>query len=494
MTAHNPTKNAIRMLTRRQTLTGMAGSAALIAGAAPARAQAVKKYDAIVVGAGLSGLHSAMILEEAGLDVLMLEGRDRIGGRVYTLMNIPGNPEAAGEFIGPNYARMLDTAYRLKIPLIGPDDIPPSSKKYYRIQGQIIRPDEWCEHKLNVLPEKHRDLLPDQLLSKLSHVNNPLADKPLDDWLKPEYHKYDVPHSQYLRQHLNLSDEIIALMNMIIHSDHIDNTSAINELRRYAVNDFNSKMGKADPSKPGWMMIKGGNSLMPAAMAKSLNNEILKNKTVYGFDDDGDYVNVKCLDGTSYQARQVVCSMPHSVLRDVKFSPRLPTLARESIKDIDYGISIQVHFAIKKKFWEEDGLPMSIWSDESYERFAVIQRGENFTPSSALAYINGNEAYKYDLMTDAQAYAYTINELVKIRPSLEGALEPIMIQSCHRNVHGSGDWVFWRPGQVKKYANHMRNRHGNIHFCGEHTAIMERGMEGAFESGERAAIDLLERA
>lgn len=485
-------KSSVVNLTRRQTL--ITASAAIIAGAAPARAQAIKKYDVIVVGAGLSGLHSAMILQEAGLDVLVIEGRNRIGGRVYTLMNIPGKPEAAGEFIGPNYARMLDTTQRLGLDLIGPEEISPSSKRFYRIKGEIITADNWVNHKLNVLPDEHRELLPSQLLSKLSHVNNPLDGKPLDDWLKPEYHKYDIPHSQYLREYLKLPESIIDLMNVTIHSDHIDNTSAMNELRRYAVNEFNSAMGRANPDKPSWMQIKGGNSLLPAAMTDSLDNEVLLNKSVYGFDDQGDYVSVHCLDGTSYQARQVVCSMPHSVLRHVKFQQRLPKLMEDSIDEIDYGISIQIHYAIKKPFWEEDGLPMSIWSDESFERFAVILRGENNTPSSAIAYVNGNDAFKYNLMSDKEAFAYSMQELERYRPSLKGALEPIMVQSCHRNVHGSGDWVFWRPGQVKKYANHMRQSHGNIHFCGEHTAIMERGMEGAFESGERAALDVLENA
>jgi len=65
-------------LTRRKTLA--IGGAAVIAGAAPVRAQSIKKYDALVIGAGLSGLHSAMILEEAGLNVQVLEGRNRLGG------------------------------------------------------------------------------------------------------------------------------------------------------------------------------------------------------------------------------------------------------------------------------------------------------------------------------------------------------------------------------------------------------------------------------
>jgi len=65
-----------------------------------------KKFDTIVIGAGLSGLNAAMMLQEAGQDVLVLEGRKRLGGRVYTLDHVPGKPEAAGEYVGANYARM----------------------------------------------------------------------------------------------------------------------------------------------------------------------------------------------------------------------------------------------------------------------------------------------------------------------------------------------------------------------------------------------------
>lgn len=122
---------------------------------------------------------------------------------------------------------------------------------------------------------------------------------------------------------------------------------------------------------------------------------------------------------------------------------------------------------------------------------SALWRGEEGEATSAIAFINGDEAFKYNFMTDEQVAAYTIQELVKVRPSLQGSLEPVLVQSCHRDVHGAGDWVFWQPGQVTDYGNNMREPRGGIHFCGEHTAIMERGMEGAFESGERAAFDIL---
>ncbi|MEM1261745.1 MAG: FAD-dependent oxidoreductase [Pseudomonadota bacterium] len=478
-------------LSRRQVIGGAA--AALAVGARSAVAQP-QRFDAIVIGSGLSGLHAASLLEEFGLSVQVLEGRQRIGGRVYTLMDIPGKPEAAGELIGGNYARMIDAARRMGLELYEPTDpLGSGSSRFYRIRGENILPDDWTEHRLNPMQGDDRQIMPDRMLWTLSHRDNPLSGRPLDDWIKPEFAKYDIPHSDYMKKFLGFNDETIRLMNVVIHTDHINNTSALHELRRYAVGEFNRRMSEARADLPSVQKIKGGNSLLPRAMADQLENGVALGKTVIAVDDQGKSVRVHCLDGSSYEASQVVCSVPYPILDRIKFAPRLPQRMEAAVAEIDYGISIQVHFLIKRRFWEDDGLPMNIWSDESFERFAVLRRGENNEPSSAIAFVNGNEAYKYDFMTDAEAAKYTMRELEKVRPSLAGALEPILVQSCHRSVHGAGDWVFWRPGQVGKFAPYMRESHGNVHFAGEHTALLERGMEGAFESGERAAHDVLSR-
>ena len=467
------------------------GSGSIASAFIPRIAGAQTGHDVIVVGAGLSGLHAAMLLEEQGLSVLTLEGRDRIGGRVYTLMDVPGRPEAAGELMGANYARMINAAKGLELELIEPQRLGAASGTYYHIRGTDILAEEWPDHALNPLEGDDREVLPNRMLFTLSHKNNPLSGRPLDDWIKPEFQRFDIPQDRYLKEYLGFNDETIRLMNTVVHTDHMSNTSALHECRRYAVGEFNRKVAEGKPDTPIALQVKGGNSLLPEAMANSLNNGVELNKTVYAFEDRGDVVEVFCGDGSSYTAKSVVCSMPYPVMRDVKFWPRLPARMARAVDEIDYGLSIQVHFLIKRDFWEDDGLPSSIWSDAPFERFAVLGRGENGAPSSAIAFINGDEAYKYNMMTDAQVAEFTLRELVKVRPALEGALEPIVVQSCHRDVHGAGDWVFWRPGQVAEFAPYMREAHGNIHFCGEHTALMERGMEGAFESGERAALDVL---
>lgn len=55
--------------------------------------------DVIVIGAGMSGLNAALFLEDQGFDVMVLEGRNRVGGRVYSLEDVPGHPEAGANAI-----------------------------------------------------------------------------------------------------------------------------------------------------------------------------------------------------------------------------------------------------------------------------------------------------------------------------------------------------------------------------------------------------------
>ncbi len=488
------------MKTSRRKFLGTMTGAAIIAGCANPKSSnestsktindkhTDKIMDAIVVGAGLSGLMAAMTLEEAGLEVLTLEGRNRLGGRVYTLMDVPGKPEAAGEYIGANYARMRNTVKKLGLKLYNPEVNGIDRPWMYNIQGQNIDAKSWESHALNPLQGDDRAMLPHRFLSRISNIDNPLKDKGLDYWLSPEMQKYDIPHDQYLRSK-GVSEEAIRLMNVVIHSGGMTNTSAINELRRYHVMDFNSKLSFEDGKS--WKMVEGGNSLLPKAMAESLQHEPVLNKTVISFKEENGIVEIQCADNTRYKARQVVCSIPISVLRNVTFFPQIKGITKDAIDQIDYGLSIQAHYLIKSPFWEEDGLDGNMWTDGPIERFGVRTKKKESDQDAGVVFINGPESLKFRLMTDDQVFDYVEKELYKLRPSMEDKLERIMIQSCERDIHGAGDWVYWQPGQVTKFGNHMRKPHGNIHFCGEHTAIMERGMEGAFESGERAAMDII---
>lgn len=464
------------------------GAEKVVVSSAQPKEPAKEKYDVIVIGAGLSGLQSAMLLEEAGMDVLVLEGRKRLGGRVYTLENVPGKPEAAGEYIGANYARMINMINKMGLKMYTPEFNNESRPWMYHINGEFITAKEWPNHPMNPQKGEFRDLLPHRYLWTISHKGNPLSGQPLDAWLKPEFQKYDIPQDQYLRS-IGVDEETLRLMNVTIHSGGMHRTSAMNELRRYHVSEFNSKM--TFPDGTSWKMIEGGNSLLPRAMAESLKNEVQLDKTVVAFSQKNNTVEISCTDGTTYKANHVVCSIPLSVLRNVVFDPIITGVTASAIDEVDYGLSIQAHFQVLEPYWEKDGMDPNMWTDTELERIAVRDKRNTKQAEALVVFINGPESLKFRLMTDEQVFAYCQKKLAELRPSMKGVLKPLLIQSCERDIHGAGDWVYWQPGQVTKYANHIRKSHGKIHFCGEHTAIMERGMEAAFESGERAALEII---
>ncbi len=473
------------------------GAAALLSaqmlGATARAASLTKRHDVIVIGAGLSGLNAALLLEEQGADVLVLEGRQRVGGRVYTLMDVPGRPEAAGELIGSNYARMLDRAQMLGMKVIPARGSNIKRDWLFNIRGTRITEQQWPDHKLNPLQGDDRRILPTVMLPTLSNRDNPLADLPLDAWLSPEMAKYDIPHSDYLRAR-GFSDEAIRLMDVVIHTGRIDTTSALHELRRYNVGAFNTNLS-AERNEPSAFMIEGGNSRLPYAMAQALNKPVEYGKTVVSISDEAGYSEVRCADGSRYQAKQIICSAPLRVVRNIVFNPPIQGEHWRAFNEVEYGLSLQVFVKYKRPWWPHADSPRAVWTDTPIERFASLEWGvaDGEMPNVGIAFINGEQAQKFSFMNDRQVFDWTLKTLAEVLPETEGALEPITIQACHRDPHGSGDWVYWQPGQVGRFAHLMQKSHGRTHFCGEHTAYLERGMEGAFESGERVAIDVLEQ-
>ena len=479
-------------LNRREALAllGAAVSGAAISGSAlprPLYAGGERPIDVIVVGAGLSGLYTAMLLEEMGLNVQVIEGRQRVGGRVYTLDMVPGTVEGGGEAISPTYARMLDTARRLDVdlmPLTGSSGW--ISGFWYHLGGESMVASDWPTSRQNPLSGEDRKLLPEKLLGTLMHRDSPLRGQSLDAWLMPEFAQWDIPATDYLRS-LGHNEATIKLTGQVVYTDTFARTSALHEMRRYQGYEFDAPLGDITSAQ----LIQGGNSRLPEAMAKSLKNGVKFGKAILGVETNSKRVTIQCTDGTTIQAPFAVISMPMPLLRDVIFEPGLPEPLASAVREMDYGLSIQVHMSVREPYWQKDGLPASMWTDTGIKRVVPHSYGEDKT--TVMALINGVEARRYNFMTDRECFEYVAAVLAKIRPSTRGQLEMLHVQSCARSPFGAGDWVYWQPGQVRKYGLHMRDGLDRVVFCGEHTAIMQRGMEGAFESGERAAMEIISR-
>jgi monoamine oxidase len=446
--------------------------------------RAAKNPDVIVIGAGLSGLRAALDLQDLGINVQVIEGRDRVGGRVFTLADMPGQPEAGGNTFGGGYGRIFDMCDRFNLPLR--DYIPRSRLNVtgLYIQGKHIALKDWEKSPLNIMPAEWKKAPPfavaDMMYGKHQVLGNP------DDWYDPNFFKHDVPIHQFFKEH-GFTDEQI---NFFVNTNISYGTSSHDVsllMMMYQEKWFQTMSAVA----PVLKAVIGGNHLLPKAMAGALKNEIHFNKNVAGLRTGKDGAEVHCVDGTIYKAKQVICTIPMPILRYVKFDTALPEIQNEAIRTVPYFPMTQVHMIPKTEFWKEDGQGQGMWTDTQAgwvmaNRFA----DDDETVTSLTAWLRGGMSTRIDQISPEDGKKLVVSEIERLRPAAKGKLEAVHIKSWVRDPFAGGDYAIWGPGQVKKFVLEVGKPHGRIHFAGEHTGLSNRGMEGAMESGERAAQEV----
>ena len=469
----------------------------------------IHRCEAVVIGAGLAGLNAAVHLQDAGVDVRVVEAQDRVGGRVRSMRELGGNLEAGGTYIGAAYRRVIAAAARHEVGLI---DVTPSLK-FFREQdlvlgGAIIHQSEWPSHPANPFPNPDRALMPWTFGRRLTARQNPLEEP--QNWLDPEQAVHDVSMYEWMRG-LGLNDETIRLgygVNVSYGEDAHD-ISALQLLYRAAFSRAQAVSTESATDRSGGKPVRSPSSTtsstgargytaadgvqrIPEAMAGSLAHPVHFGRAARRIEDDGRMVTVRCADGTEFKAAHAVCALPFTVLRDIAFDPPLAGSQREAVASLPSQSMTQLYFAHKSEFWEADEFAPSLFTDTAAGMFSAIRNGSDpgeITGFSAWAM--GRNAARLDALPPEAAGARVVDEIEAVRPAARGQLEFIGRLGWGADPFARGAWAYFRPGQITRFAAAMGAPHGRVRFCGEHLARTNRGMEGAMESGESAAMEII---
>jgi monoamine oxidase len=213
---------------------------------------------------------------------------------------------------------------------------------------------------------------------------------------------------------------------------------------------------------------------------------------VTAVETDRDGVIARCQDGARYTARRAVCALPVGVLRRLDIDPPLQGLQAQAVRQLRMQPVTQVYLAPTRRFWEQDGYAPSLFTDSMAGMLAASRNGDDPEEITGFtAWVMGPGAARLDAMSRAEAGEAVIRAIERIRPAARGHLELQGLQSWGGDPYAAGAWAYFGPGEIGRFATTLGTPHGRIHFCGEHLATASRGMEGAMESGERAAEQVL---
>lgn len=445
--------------------------------------------DAIIVGAGLSGLYAAHLLEEQGVRVRVIEGRKRVGGRIFTLDDVPGHPEGGGNGIGAGYARVIDMARRSGVKLVPVRQRTETTQAstLINLRERNITLAEWPTSTLNPFAEGRRDKLPWAYAFDMYLKDNPIKEG--DSWIDPKFAAYDISLYDYMKAKGESEAAIdLALSTAMLYGSNPYDFSLLALYHSLAWGAQQLAFGREGYA------IEGGNSRLPEAMAAGLRGGVDTGRVLKAVTSGPNGAELRFADGSREQARTVVLTLPFTALRSVAIDPLPPPLQAEAVDLLGYSTAFQAHFVADRPFWEDDGQPMNMWTDGPAGRFAALRYGDDPNAvTTFLAFVNGAQGERLDRMPSEAAAQEILDYLARIRPSTRGALRTVKTLSWQRDPFAGGIYSAWKPGQITRYAATISAPLNRIFFAGEHTAMLNRGMEGAMESGERAAGEVLAR-
>ncbi|MBS7669073.1 flavin monoamine oxidase family protein [Croceicoccus gelatinilyticus] len=473
----------IDRVTRRALIGGM-GAAAL----APAFARAttaVEKVDVVVLGAGLSGLHAASLLSGNGMKTVVLEARDRVGGRILSMDAVSGNPEAGANTMLAGYGRTIGLARELDLPLY---DVTQhrSAAMTYSVRGKTYDAGSWPDAPSNPFDGPRASIMPGNYVFPELGALGAMADPA--GWADPANAHLDISMAAFLRQRGMTDDQIRFAYDLNPgQGRNAEETSALNWL--FVSRFFAEQMAGGTEE----LAVVGGNSRLPEAMVQGLDADVRLSCPVRAVSKlaDGTFVT-EYADGKRVRSDKVVCSLPLGTMRRIAFDPLLPLDHRMAIHTVPQMMITQVHMEFSEPFWEEDGQPANMWTDTAAGIVLAARSGQDPTRISSLtAWARGDTAAALDRLSEAEAKRLVVSEIERIRPAAKGRIRVAGFKSWQNDPWSRGDWVVWAPGQASQLPLALSEARDGLHFCGEHTSVAARGMEGAMEAAERVALEIL---
>jgi monoamine oxidase len=500
---HHPGETQI---SRRKLLGGAAAAAgaAAVAGAPDAAEAAgatrrstgprgTRKADVIVVGAGLSGLSAARQVRAAGRSVLVLEARDRVGGR--TLNHSLGGGkvvEVGGQWIGPTQDHLAKLARELGVHTFKTYN----QGNYLFYENGKLTP---YNGAVNPIPPDvtagvglAKVILAMNAMAKTVPLQAPWTAHNAADWDGQTFETFKraqglTPGGANL---LDLGIEAVfaceprdvSLLHVLFYTH-----SAGNETTPGTFDRLITTGGGAQDSR-----FVGGSQLVSIRAAKTLGKRVLVSQPVRRIAQNGGGVTVYT-DKLTVKGKAVIVTGPPSLTALIRYEPDLPALRAQLLQRFPQGSAIKVEAVYRRPFWRDHGLAGQVTSDTGPIKLTYDNSPPDGSPGVLLGFVEGHEARVFGTLSAAERRRQALACFVRYFGS----------QAAHPKSYIEMNWSVepWTrgcyggyapPSVITDYGRWLRAPIGRIHWAGAETSDYWNGyMDGAVRSGERAAREAL---
>ncbi|PJE46221.1 MAG: flavin monoamine oxidase family protein [Sediminibacterium sp.] len=439
------------------------------------------QYDVVVIGAGYAGLAAGLALQKAGKNILLLEARNRCGGRILTeYFSEQDYTDLGGQWIGPGHERMYQLAAEFGIDTFHTYD---SGKSTLLLNSKI-------KHYKGLIPPLPLFALLslDRAISKI----NKLA-KTIDlehPYQSPNAAKWDAMSLQDWMNSQMKSEtarKMFAVATEAIFATDASTISFLHALFYIKSNthlDFLMNVNKGAQQD----RIKGGAQSICFKMAAALGDTIHYEKAVTHIHQEDSKVTISG-QGFSYTAAHCIVAVPPAVSTEINYIPAVPSNQWQLMKASFMGTVVKCYAVYDRPFWRKEFKNGLVAAPD--ELTSVVFDNSPFNGSKGILMGFSLAEKAKQLMQHDQATRKEIVKasFVKMFGPEAANIEYYTDKSFTEEPFTKGCYAgMFPPRVITELQTSLATPFHRIHWAGTETSTQFNGyMEGAVRSGERAA-------
>jgi len=440
--------------------------------------------DVIIIGAGFSGLAAARAIAKGGKKPLILEARDRVGGRSWSVPYGNHRIDVGCQYIGPTQTRIKELAQEF-----GCELIPTTSqgKRIFEFHNENLI----FEGDVPPLDEKH---LTDfaQATTQLNELSQtiPLTEphnapnaKELDQISLSEWTKHNVK-TQNVRDFINISS--MALLGASAYE--VSFLFFLWYCRQG--DDYSHLIASAGGAQDAY--VRGGTQQIAEHLAAELSSYLRLNSLVLAISQDKNHLTAQTRTDTFRAPFCIIAAPPH-IQRSIVFSPALPALRQDWINRITMGHYTKIAAIYDKPFWKENGFSGEVASALG-PICALFDESDGFNGQGALlGFIGGEPSAKLRAQDKNQSEQKIRDCLVRWFGAEANNPNHLVVKDWSEEaLSGGAPTAFTPPGLLTQAGEARHAPYERIYWAGTESAPKWSGyMDGAVRAGEAAALAIL---